>query len=64
MEDCLLMEIEEAKARGEDLTVYLVRVERCRAEHDVRDCEICRSDGLLPAHEYVFELYNLGARSV
>jgi hypothetical protein len=63
MEDCLLIEMEAAKARGEDVTRYVVRMERCRREHDVEDCEICRNDGLLPAQECVFKVYNLGVRS-
>jgi hypothetical protein len=63
MDDCLLQEMEEAKERGEDLAPYLARVERCRWDHDVTDCEVCRSDGVLPAQECVFKLYNMGARS-
>jgi hypothetical protein len=63
MDDCLLIEMEKARARGEDVTHYLVRMERCRWEHDVEDCEICRNDGLLPAQECVTKVYNLGVRS-
>lgn len=63
MEDCLLIEIQEARARGEDVMIYLARLERCRADHDVQDCDICRTDGLLPAQECVFKVYNLGVRA-
>jgi len=63
MDECLLQEIEEAKEQGEDLGGYLVRMERCRWEHDVTSCEICRQDGVLPAQECVFKVYNLGVRS-
>jgi hypothetical protein len=63
MDECLLQEIEEAKERDEDLGGYLVRIERCRWEHDVTSCEICRQDGVLPAQECVFKVYNLGVRS-
>jgi len=63
MDDCLLEEMEEAKARGEDLAPYLARMERCRWDHDVSGCEVCRSDGILPAQECVVKVYNLGVRS-
>jgi hypothetical protein len=63
MDDCLKEEMEAAREAGQDLTPYLERMERCRWDHDVTDCEICRSDGLLPAQECVFKVYNLGVRS-
>jgi hypothetical protein len=63
MDDCLLEEMEEAKARGEDLAPYVVRLDQCRGDHDVASCEICRSDGLLSAQECLFKVYNLGVRS-
>ncbi len=63
MDDCLLKEMEEAKARGEDLGPYIARMDRCRWDHDVANCKVCRTDGLLPAQECVFKLYNLGVRS-
>ena len=62
MEDCLLIEMQEAKARGEDVAVYVARMERCRSDHDVQSCQVCRSDGLLPAQECIFKVYNLGVR--
>jgi hypothetical protein len=62
MEDCLLLEMEAARERGEDLTPYLVRMEGCRWEHDVTTCEVCRSDGLLPAQECVVLAYSAGNR--
>jgi hypothetical protein len=63
MDDCLLQEMEEARERGEDVTVYVTRMERCRSDHDVTTCEVCRTDGVLPAQECVFKVYNLGVRS-
>jgi hypothetical protein len=63
MDDCLLIEMEAAKQRGEDLAPYLVRMERCRWDHDVTDCEVCRSDGLAPAQECLVLVYNAGGRS-
>lgn len=63
MDGCLLQEIEEAKERGEDLAPYLARMDRCRWENDVTDCQICRTDGVMPAQECVLKLYNLGVRS-
>jgi hypothetical protein len=63
MDDCLLQEMEEAQARGEDLRQYLARMERCRWDHDVTQCDVCRGDGVLPAQECVFRVYNLGVRS-
>jgi hypothetical protein len=63
MDDSLLQEMEEARERGEDLAPYLARMERCRWDHDVTDCEICRGAGILPAQECVFKLYNMGTRS-
>jgi hypothetical protein len=62
MDDCLLYEMEAAKERGEDLAPYLARMERCRSDHDVTTCEVCRSDGLLPAQECVVLAYNAGGR--
>jgi hypothetical protein len=63
MDDCLLDELTAAKEQGEDLTPFLTRMERCRWDHDVSNCEVCRSDGALPAQECVFRVYNLGVRS-
>jgi hypothetical protein len=63
MDDCLMQEIEEARERGEDVTVYVARMERCRWDHDVTTCEVCRTDGVLPAQECVVKVYNLGVRS-
>lgn len=62
MEDCLLLEMEEARKRGDDLTPYLARMDRCCWEHDVTSCDLCRKDGVLPAQECVFKVYNLGVR--
>jgi len=63
MDDCLLEEMETARERGEDLTPYLVRMERCCWDHDVSSCEVCRNDGVLPAQDCVFRVYNMGVRS-
>lgn len=63
MDDCLLQEMEEAKKRGDDLATFLEQMKRCRWEHDVRSCEVCREDGVLPAQECVVKVYNLGVRS-
>jgi hypothetical protein len=63
MDDCLLEEMEGAKERGEDLAPYLARMERCRWDHDVADCEVCRKDGVLPAQACVVKVYNMGVRS-
>jgi hypothetical protein len=63
MGDCLFEEMEEARKRGQDITPYLARVERCCWDHDVTSCEVCRNDGLLPAQECVIKVYNLGVRS-
>jgi hypothetical protein len=63
MDDCLLGEMEEAKARGEDLAPYLARMKQCRWDHDVAQCEVCRTDGVLPAQECVLRVYSLGVRS-
>jgi hypothetical protein len=63
MEDCLFEEMEEARKQGQDVTAYLARMERCCWDHDVASCEVCRSDGLLPAQECVIKVYNLGVRS-
>lgn len=63
MEDCLLDEMEQARARGEDVAPYVARMERCCADHDVSNCQVCRGDGLLPAQECLFRVYNLGVRS-
>ena len=63
MDDCLEQELEAARERGEDLTPYLVRMERCRWDHDVTRCEVCRNDKLQSAQECVFKVYNLGVRS-
>jgi hypothetical protein len=63
MDDCLLQEMEDAKERSEDLAPYLTRMQRCRWDHDVTSCEVCRSDGLLPAQECLLKVYNLGVRS-
>jgi len=63
MDECLLDEMEAARNRGEDVTPYLREMERCRWDHDVTQCEICRHDGVLPAQECVVKVYNLGVRS-
>jgi hypothetical protein len=63
MDDCLLQELEEAREQGRELTPYLARLERCRWDHDVATCEVCRHDSVLPAQECVFKVYNLGVRS-
>ena len=63
LDDCLLVEMEEARERGEDVTAYVARMERCRWDHDVTTCEVCRNDGILPAQECVVKVYNLGVRS-
>ena len=63
MDDCLLDELAAAKEQDQDLTPYLTRMERCRWDHDVASCEVCRSDGVLPAQECVLKVYNLGVRS-
>lgn len=63
MDDCLLDEMEQAKARGEDMAPLLARMECCRWDHDVSNCEVCRIDGVLPTQECVFKVYNLGVRS-
>jgi hypothetical protein len=63
MDDCLQRELEEAKERGEDLTPYLSRMEQCRWEHDVTSCQVCLSDGVPPAQECLFKVYNMGVRS-
>jgi hypothetical protein len=63
MSDCLLDEMAAAKEQDKDLTAYVARMKRCRWDHDVADCEVCRNDGILPAQECVFKVYNLGVRS-
>ena len=63
MDDCLLQEMEEARERGEDLAPYVKRMERCRWDHDVTNCEVCRNDGVQPAQECVFKVYNMGVRT-
>jgi len=63
MEDCLLDELKSAQERGEDLAPYLERLEHCRWNHDVANCDVCRSDGQPSASECLFNVYNLGVRS-
>jgi hypothetical protein len=63
MDDCLVHELTKARERGEDLEPYLAAMKRCCWDHDVTSCEVCRSDGLLPAQECVLKVYNLGVRS-
>jgi len=63
MEDCLWDELKSAQEQGEDLAPYLERLERCRWDHDVASCDVCRGDGQLSAQECLFKVYNLGVRS-
>jgi hypothetical protein len=63
MEDCLWQELKNAQERGEDLAPYLERLEGCRWDHDVANCDVCRGDGQPSALECVFNVYNLGVRS-
>jgi hypothetical protein len=63
MEECLYEEMEEARRKGQDITPYLARIERCCWDHDVMSCEVCRKDGLLPTQECLVKVYNQGVRS-
>jgi hypothetical protein len=63
MENCLMDEMQTARERGEDLTTYLARIKQCCWDHEVASCEICRSDGLLPAQDCIVRVYNLGVRT-
>ncbi|HSJ53949.1 MAG TPA: hypothetical protein VLC52_09400, partial [Anaerolineae bacterium] len=60
MEDCLWDELKTAQEQGEDPAPYLERLERCRWDHDVASCDVCRGDGHLSAQECLFKVYNLG----
>jgi hypothetical protein len=62
MEDCLWEGLKAAQGEGEDPARYLERLERCRWDHDVANCDVCRQDAQLSAPECLFKVYNLGVR--